>query len=126
MLRFLKQLTILISLLLFLAGCWDEIEIEQRAFVSGVAVDLAEEQSSSKTKIELTSQFIVPENLGTSSGGGGSGPAYRNLTKTGETIFDTNREMLKEASRKIDVTHLNIVLFSEDLAKQPNLFKQLN
>ena len=65
-LKFFKQIPILMILLLFLTGCWDEVEIEERAFVSGVAVDLAEEQSSSTTKIELTSQLIVPANLSSS------------------------------------------------------------
>ena len=32
--------------------------------------------------------------------------------------------MLKQTSRQIDVTQLSVVLISEELAKQPNLFKE--
>ena len=63
--------------MLILSGCWDEVEIEQRGFIFGVALDLAEEQSSSEENIELTSQFIIPQNLTSSTGSGGSGPAYQ-------------------------------------------------
>ncbi|WP_235864575.1 Ger(x)C family spore germination protein [Ureibacillus acetophenoni] len=120
----MKQITLLIVILLLLTGCWDKIELEKRAFVYGVGIDLAEEQSSSKSsKIKLTSQLIVPEQLVTLSGGG-SGPAYRNLSATGDTIINNNRETLKQTSRVTDVTHLRVILFSEDVIKQPNLFKE--
>lgn len=106
---------------MFLTGCWDKLELEERAFVYGVGIDLPEEQSSEK-RITLTSQLIVPENL--VSVGGGSGSAYRNLTITGTTVNDSNREMLKQTSRNTDVTHLRVILFSEDVVKKPHAFKE--
>lgn len=118
------HITILMIPLLFLTGCWDEVEIEQRGFVFGIAIDMADEETSSNSIVELTSQLIVPENLSSASGGGGSGTAFRNLTKTGETVFSANREMFKETSRVIDVTHLSIILISDDFVSQPNLFKE--
>lgn len=110
--------------LFFLTSCWDQLEVEERAFVYGVAIDLAESSSSRGTEIELTQQLIVPSALITTQGGG-SGPAFRNLSYSGKTIIDTNREMLRQSSRKPDVTHLDVVLFSEDVAKEPQLFAQL-
>ncbi|MBM7608437.1 spore germination protein [Lysinibacillus composti] len=115
----------LIFYLLILTGCWDNVEIEERAFVYGLAIDRTEE-SKSNSEIELTEQLIVPEQFAsTGSGGGGSGPAFRNLTASGETIFDVNREMFKQASRTTDPTHLLLVLFSEELAKEPKRLEQL-
>lgn len=121
----LNQVSVLILCVFLLTGCWDKVEVEERAFVYGIAVDLAENSSNKKTTIELTQQLIVPSALSAMQGGGGGGPAFRNLSHSGQTIIDTNREMIKQASRKTDVTHLDVILFSEDVAKQPQQFKQL-
>ncbi|KGR80291.1 Ger(x)C family spore germination protein [Ureibacillus manganicus] len=116
----LKKVFFMVILLLLLTGCWDKVELEDRAFVYGIAIDTAEKQS----EIKLTSQLIVPSQLSTLGGGGGSGPAFRNLSVTGETIIDTNREMIKQTSRVPDPTHIKVILFSEDIVKQPTLFKE--
>ncbi|RHW35800.1 Ger(x)C family spore germination protein [Lysinibacillus yapensis] len=117
---------ILIVCTVFVSGCWDKQEIEQRAFVYGVAIDLSEDSSTSNPEIKLTQQLIVPENLtNMGGGGGGSGPAFQNLSKTGKTLIDISRETIKLTSRRIDVTHLNVALFSEDVVKEPKMFEQL-
>lgn len=108
------------ALLLLLTGCWDKIELQERAFVYGVGIDIGEKPS----EINLTSQLIVPAQLISVGGGGGSGPAFRNLSATGETIIDANRDMIKQTSRMPDVTHLKVILFSEDIVKKPNQFKE--
>lgn len=119
------RILFLIVCIVFLTGCWDKQEIEQRAFVYGVGIDHAGNNSASNPEIELTAQSIVPENIATTGGGGGSGPAFSNLSQTGTTLIDISREMIKETSRRPDVTHLNVVLFSEELAREPKMFEQL-
>lgn len=116
----LKKVSFMVILLLLLTGCWDKVELEDRAFVYGIAIDAAEKQS----EIKLTSQLVVPSQLTTLGGGGGSGPAFRNLSITGETIIDSNREMIKQTSRVPDPTHIKVILFSEDIIKQPTIFKE--
>ena len=46
-----------------LAGCWDRIEIEERGFVVGTALDAAEDG-----QIKLTFQIVVPTQMKGSSG----------------------------------------------------------
>ncbi|MFJ8236118.1 Ger(x)C family spore germination protein [Ureibacillus sp. NPDC094379] len=121
--KFTVMFVLIISLSL-LSGCWDNVEIEERAFVYGLAIDRPEE-STSNSEIELTEQLIVPEQFVSTGSGGGSGPAFRNLTTKGQTVFDVNREMFKQASRTTDPTHLELVLFSEEIAKEPKRFEHL-
>lgn len=119
-----KSMLSLIFCLILLTGCWDNVEIEERAFIYGLAIDRTQGNTNDAI-IELTAQLIVPEQFVTTGGGGASGPAFRNLTASGQTIFDINREMFKQANRVTDPTHLEVVLFSEDVAKEPKLFQQL-
>lgn len=113
---------ILIISTLLLSGCWDQIEIERRAFVYGMAIDVAE--GSATDNIKLTQQFINPENMATQGGGGGGGKAYRNITGVGDTIYDINRDVSQQASRVTDANHLEVVLISEEFIKQPSKLQE--
>lgn len=111
---------ILMMCTLILAACWDQIEIEERAFIFGMAIDAAD-----KTEVKLTQQLVVPENMATvAPNAGGGARTYRNLSSTGKTIYEINLDLAKQASRSIDSTHLGVILFSEDIMKQPGRFKE--
>ena len=144
---------------LLLAACWDKIEVEERGFVSGIAIDLANSPSkldineptpdqgetrlqqdqkifnrnldednlqNENNKFKLTQQLIVPSGLGQAQNSGGNTvPAFRNLSQTGDTIIEMNRDMIKQAGRITNVTHLNVVLFSEAVATAENVFEDL-
>ncbi len=64
----LKRLCLLPAVLVVipLAGCWDRVEIEDRGFVVGAALDLPDE-GTEENKIKLTNQFVVPSGLGAPS-----------------------------------------------------------
>ena len=114
-----KRLGLLICSVIILSGCWDSLEIEKRAFVTGIAVDLDSNQ------YKLTQQLINPSSLGTVENKDSSSKPYRNLTQTGETIMEMNRDMIKKGGRKTNVTHLELVLFSEALTKEEHKFANL-
>ena len=59
---------IILSILMFLTGCWDRIEIEERGFVIAVAID-----SEKENKILLTQQLINPKSMNGSSNSQGGG-----------------------------------------------------
>lgn len=110
----------LFSLCLFiLTGCWDEVEIEERGFLSAVAIDLADEQGGNTT-FELTEQFVVPAGLGTPTAAGG-GKAYRNLSQTGESLFEINTNISRQANRKVNIEHLGLIIISAEIAEEDKL-----
>ncbi|MBQ0138481.1 MAG: Ger(x)C family spore germination protein [Kurthia sp.] len=156
-----KGFTFLLLSPLLLAACWDKVEVEERGFVSGIAIDMADSSSkmdideraqpqiegetrlqqdenlinqnpgedysqNKNSKFKLTQQLIVPSGLvqGQNSGGN-TMPAFRNLSQTGNTIIEMNRDMIKQAGRITNVTHLNVVLFSEAVATEAGLFEDL-
>lgn len=179
-----KKLVLLLCCMPLIAGCWDNIEVEERGFVTGIAIDLANsEEDASRTtsneqsgkeqksqqqqqqqqpnskeqhqqrqnetphqresvlehqkdadnnqkennKLKLTQQLLNPSSLGSQQSGSAdsNSPSFRNLSQIGDTIIDMNRDMVKQAGRSTNVTHLNIVLFSDAIAKKELLFAKL-
>ncbi|WP_158591746.1 Ger(x)C family spore germination protein [Oceanobacillus halophilus] len=114
---------VFVLLLFLLTGCWDDVELEDRAFISGVSIDLAEEQGENTT-FELMEQLVVPSGLGSTTEAGG-GKAYRNLSQTGESLYEINSAISRQANRDITIDHVELVIISQDLARQDGLFNDV-
>ncbi|MFD1038915.1 Ger(x)C family spore germination protein [Virgibacillus byunsanensis] len=114
---------LLISLMLpvFLVGCWDRVEIEERGFVVGIAIDLKEKQQNEEYTLTMTNQVVVPSGLGTPSQGGSKTEAFINLSASGKGMFEIIREISLLTSRALFYPHLQVIVFSADIAKEPNL-----
>lgn len=102
------------TVLTVISGCWDRLEIEDRGFVVGSAIDQGENGT-----FELTFQLVVPSAMqGTSAGGGHpSAMAYQNITSSGATLFKAARKMSNETSRSPYMEHNKIIIISEALAR---------
>ena len=161
-----KRLFFLILCLPLIVGCWDNIEVEERGFVTGITIDFAnsksappptsseqsengQQQSNTQEQLEqnanvnqqknednvlnennkfkLTQQILNPSSFSAqqSNNTNSNSKSFRNLTQTGDTIIEMNRDMVKQAGRRTNVTHLNVVLFSEAVAQEEHLFADL-
>ncbi|QYR19539.1 Ger(x)C family spore germination protein [Paenibacillus sp. sptzw28] len=135
--------TILLLLLLgltfpLLAGCWDRLEIEERAVILAIAIDKAagkeglQESEVSHIKgaipapdtgqIRLTAQIAVPGRipLGPGEGGGGSSsqkPVWV-LSATGHSIDDAMMVLQQELADRIFLGHLRVIIVSEQVARR--------
>ncbi|WP_026908022.1 Ger(x)C family spore germination protein [Paucisalibacillus globulus] len=109
---------------IFLSGCWDVINIEERGFIMGMAIDLAEEgKINGNYQLTLTNQFVAPPRLGTPSGGGeAGGKAYMNLSASGESIYDISQDLANQTSKIPYFEHIKVVIVSEEVAAIPSLF----
>jgi spore germination protein len=129
-----KKLAVMVSILIMLTGCWDRVEIEERGFVIGAAIDApkkedaergAEQEEKNKPKGKdryvMTYQFVNPGKLGSGAGQGGgggeSGDAFVNITSEGDTLFEITREMATRTSRSPYFTHIQMIIVSEELAR---------
>ncbi|NEW05153.1 Ger(x)C family spore germination protein [Paenibacillus sp. SYP-B3998] len=124
-------ISIYLSLLLFLTtGCWDRVEIDQRGFVVGIAIDQPE-AADAKHNYLGTFQFVVPGGLkqstrGSGGGGGGaSGKAYFNLSTTENSMPALSGRMSSKTSRSPYFEHLKMILISDKLAKSKSNFADL-
>lgn len=114
----LKVLLILVvlSLVFFLVGCWDRVETNDLAIITGAAIDEAK-----NGEIELSFQIFVPKFSGSASEGGSgmsdSGAETIVISETGKSIADALDKMQQKISRKIFWGICKIIIFSEEIAK---------
>jgi spore germination protein KC len=137
----IKLLWVFLFIIPFLTGCWDRVEIEERAVVLGIAIDTADEEAEKeeedvshltgrfpppgKGMIRLTAQIAVPGRIplgpGEGGGGGGGGKGKETvwvLESVGHTVDDAVSNLQQKLSGPIFFGHLRIIIISEDIAKR--------
>ena len=67
------------------SGCWDRIEVEERAYVLGLAMDLPENEGKRKISIAIP---VVQESGAEGSGNGGGSVPLTILSSTASTVLD--------------------------------------
>ncbi|SDI31568.1 spore germination protein KC [Alteribacillus bidgolensis] len=106
-----------LSLLLLLTGCWDNLELINRAFVMGVALDETE-----KGKVQLTTQAYNPSRGVQGEGGGGQGSQnYINIRTTEDSVNEAVRDIPRHIGRKAQWGHLYVIVISEEFARNQGL-----
>ncbi|NQX68931.1 Ger(x)C family spore germination protein [Paenibacillus alba] len=114
------RLSLLSGLLIFLlTGCWDRIEVNDLALVTGAAIDRYDDHS-----IELSVQIFVPR-------GSSSGTLESGSTKGGETgnqssyvrsahgtnLADALSHLQEKLPRKVFWGHTEVIIFGEAVAR---------
>jgi len=118
-------------LVLTLSGCWDRVEIDERGFVVGVAIDLSKADRSKEVReapdkprgknlYSVTYQFVVPSALSSrgDQAAGSQDRGFHNLTSQGDEMAQIKREIAVRASRSPYFEHLKVIVVSEEVAKK--------
>ncbi|MBP2001882.1 spore germination protein KC [Paenibacillus shirakamiensis] len=101
-----------LGLLVLITGCWDSIELNRRAVVSGVAMDII---PGKEERIKATLQVIVADEIsGKTSRGGTPVSVYEG---EGKTIFEAVRNTSRKVPRYLSLGHISAIVISEDLAR---------
>ncbi|MBB6734531.1 Ger(x)C family spore germination protein [Cohnella zeiphila] len=132
----------ILSIVPLLSGCWDRLEIEDRAVVLGISVDTvspeeAEQEKEDEithlrgsylppggSKIRVGVQLAVPGRIPLGPGGGmgsGTGSSSRTvwvLDVIGNTIDDALMNLQQQVSGQLFFGHLRVIVVSEDLARK--------
>ncbi|KJS64715.1 MAG: hypothetical protein JL50_18965 [Peptococcaceae bacterium BICA1-7] len=113
----------IISLLCTLPSCWDRREVERLGIVMTVGIE-----SAPGGKVRVIVQNINPGAIGKGGGGGGlmggggaGGKPYRNRLGEGNTIFDAIRELSRETPRQLFFAHNQVIIISEEMARERGL-----
>lgn len=121
--RKLKIVILSVLIALMLAGCWDKIEIEDRAFVMAIGIDL----SSSNKKYVVTFQFpnVAQIAKGTSGGGGGSEKPSFAVSEVADTIFSASRHISTRIDKALYLGHTQAIIFGKDVVENKDKFQQV-
>lgn len=134
-------LAVMLLVMPFLSGCWDRLELEERALVLGVGIDEAPGRSEEEKNVssfgdkhpntetgilKVTAQIAVPGRIplgpGQSGGGGGGGGGGQQTvwvtSATGHTMEDAFNSLQQKVAPPLFFGHLRIIVVSEDVAKK--------
>ncbi|AIS53413.1 spore germination protein GerLC [Thermoanaerobacter kivui] len=122
-----KKLEVIILLLLsavLLTGCWDKVEIEDRAFVMAIGIDLS---SSSTKRYVVTFQFPNAAQIakGTSGGGGGSERPSFAVSEVADTIFSASRHISTRLNKALYLGHTQVIILGKDVGEDRDKFQQV-
>jgi len=91
------------------SGCWNYIEINEQANVSGIAID----KGQNGKKYHITAELIS-----ISSGEKGAGVSTSIVEADGNTILETIRRMISISSKKLYFGHCRVMVLSKDIAEE--------
>ncbi|MDQ8733606.1 Ger(x)C family spore germination protein [Paenibacillus sp. LHD-38] len=141
--KWIKTVKGLCCLCLFipiLTGCWDQLEIEERAVVLGVSIDMVDPEEGEKEEDEISHlqgtiqaprnnmvrvavQIALPGRipLGPGESGGSSGSAEQTvwfIDVVGHSIDDAFMNLQQQVSSRLFLGHLRVIVVSEAMAKR--------
>lgn len=107
--------------MVLLAGCWDRVEIDQRGFVVGVAIDKPKqsgetEGEKTKDRYRVTYQIVIPSGIKESSMKKGQGKTYFNITSQERSLSAVAAKMSQMTSRQPFMEHLKTIIVSSEMA----------
>ncbi|WP_352420619.1 Ger(x)C family spore germination protein [Proteiniborus sp.] len=100
---------IIILLNIILCSCGSSNEIDKLAIAAAIGIDKAE------NGYRVTAQIIIPSEISSRYSKGQSPITV--YTATATTIFEAFRRMSRETSRKIYVSHIQVLVFGEEVAR---------
>ncbi|MBB3128418.1 spore germination protein KC [Paenibacillus rhizosphaerae] len=113
----MKKILFVFCLLLFSAlstGCWNLKEPNQRAFIIGVGMDMAEDK-----ELEISSEIAVPAGLGSSQvTGAGKKNTFTVVSAKGKDFMDAGQHIQTELSRSLFYAHRQTILIGQHMAEE--------
>ncbi|RJQ28851.1 MAG: Ger(x)C family spore germination protein [Peptococcaceae bacterium] len=116
--RKVALLFLMIILVGLTGGCWSRKELSEMAIILGAGIDREPDG-----KVRLTLQITRPATFGALGGGEGGGGgtmvgAVWVVSGIGETVFDAQRNLSLQVSRRLYWGHNIILIFGESAARQ--------
>lgn len=102
-------------MLVLLSGCWDLRYLDKLGVVLAIGID---DDPSGNSKMQITVQVVLPQNVAAESKGGLGGTAVTTVTDTGDTLFEAIRKMANKTSRRLFFSHTQMLIIGEGIAKQ--------
>ena len=126
----MRRIVAVMLLLVFccgLAGCYDAKEVDDLAYVLAVGLDKGQ-----TNELKVTMQLAVPNALGGGGGGGvsggsggGGGKSSSIITVEAPTLTSSLNMANNFLSRRLELSHAEVAVFSEDLAKSGTIEEYL-
>lgn len=110
-------------MVLFLSGCWDKKELEERAYVIGLGMD----KNKLTNKLDITF-LIANAEVGSQQGGGGAGanePPQETLTISANDFITARNTANIIIARELTYDLLKVFVVSEELARDKDFIRYM-
>ena len=115
----LIKMTSLIILCAGLSGCWDQKELDQKAYVIGIGLDPHEV----KGKVKISYLIANPEVGSQQTGGGANEPPQELVTLIADDFISSRNIANAIVAKEISYDLLRVLVVSEEFAKDPNFIR---
>lgn len=110
---FIGSLLPCLMIILSLTGCWDSVELNRRAIVSGVAIDRG---PTDEEKYVLSFQIIIADEIsGENARGASPVVVYKG---SGRTMFEALANASRQTARFLSLGHIRVIVISEKFARE--------
>lgn len=110
---FIGSLLPCLMIILSLTGCWDSVELNRRAIVSGVAIDRG---PTEEEKYVLSFQVIVADEIsGKNARGTSPVVVYKG---SGRSMFEALANASRQTARFLSLGHIRVIIISEKFARE--------
>lgn len=112
-----RSCTVAALLVLLLAGCWNRRELTDWGFVQAAAID-----ETGKGDILLTAQIYRPSGSSSQSGvPTAKGSSFVDTASINGTVNGASSDATNELGRKLQWSHMRVLLIGEDIARKRNI-----
>ena len=118
--KWLNILMVIMMTLPILSACWNQKELTDLAFVMALGIDKGENDM-----YQVSFQLVNPANVSSAQNGGGQGLPIAVYKSTGRTLTEAARNATKKVSRRLYYAHTNLLVISEEVAREKNLLLNL-
>lgn len=114
----MKKILFLLFIVMFLltsSGCWSSKELNDAAFLAGLAVE------KEKNQIKATFQVLQPAKIKKDAP-----QAAVLISSTGPTGHEAVRRLIKGLKRRLYLSHTRVIIFDKEMLKKENIFSILD
>lgn len=125
---------LLIFILMTVSGCWDKVEIDERAFITAVGYDKYEgdtpkdaediEKETEQKPLNRYVRTVTYPNVSLIAGKGEGDPFFVYST-TAISWADGRQQIALRDNKNYYAYHLKAMIFNEDVAKDERLFREM-
>ncbi|MDQ0193158.1 Ger(x)C family spore germination protein [Paenibacillus wynnii] len=112
----LRKLTLFLLsgvFLLMLTSCWDSIELNRRAIVSGMSID---KDLSKDQKYTVSFQVVVADEISGKNSRGNSPVVL--YSGSGRSLYEALGNASRKVARYLSLGHVRVIIISEELARE--------
>ncbi len=109
----ISLIMIAIVAVVFTTGCWDQVELNDRAIEMAWGIDQV-----SKSLVEISAQVIIPSRMQGQSSQGSQQKTFQVVSGRGINTLEAVQDMQRQLSRVVFRSHRRAIFFGEDTAKQ--------